>query len=112
MLAVSVRKVQQLASQGRLPGAARIDNIWTFDPAQIRAWIRRQEHGACHRTYTAEAIRTTVAIPSTASYSESAYEQAISGKFAGGSAPSARKRSSKPSGSKTRPPGAKPPTPK
>ena len=43
MLGVSTRKVQEMAAAGRLPGAAKIDQLWTFDPAKIRAWILEQE---------------------------------------------------------------------
>jgi predicted DNA-binding transcriptional regulator AlpA len=43
MSGVSTRKVQEMAAAGRLPGAARIDQLWTFDPAKIRAWILEQE---------------------------------------------------------------------
>ena len=34
MLGVSTRKVQEMAAAGRLPGAAKIDQLWTFDPAK------------------------------------------------------------------------------
>jgi Helix-turn-helix domain len=43
MLGISTRKVQEMAAAGRLPGAAKIDQLWTFDPAKIRAWILEQE---------------------------------------------------------------------
>lgn len=40
---LSVRKVQEMSAAGRLPGAAKMDGIWTFDESKIRAWIRHQE---------------------------------------------------------------------
>lgn len=43
MTSLSLRKVQQLAVAGKIPGAARIGGVWTFDPARVRAWIREQE---------------------------------------------------------------------
>jgi excisionase family DNA binding protein len=43
MLGVSTRKVQEMAAAGRLSGAAKIGQLWTFDPAKIRAWILEQE---------------------------------------------------------------------
>jgi hypothetical protein len=94
MLAVCVRKVQQMAKQGHLPGAARVGNLWTFDPAQIRSWVKAQE-AACRRTYTAEAARTTADTPSGASYSESAYERAISVRPGSGSKASGKERSAR-----------------
>ena len=43
MLAVCVRKVQQMAARGELPGAAMVDGVWLFDPVQIRLWVKEQE---------------------------------------------------------------------
>ena len=43
MLGIGVRCVQQMAATGRLPGAARIGKLWTFDPAKIRAYLADAE---------------------------------------------------------------------
>jgi len=40
---LSPRKVQELAVVGRIPSAAKLGGVWTFDPARVRAWIREQE---------------------------------------------------------------------
>jgi len=43
---LSIRKVQELACAGRLPGAAKLEGSWTFDEGKIREWIRKQERQA------------------------------------------------------------------
>lgn len=57
MTSLSVRKVQELAATRRIPGAAKLGGVWTFDPNQIKAWIRRQERVVCQEqdTYTGAA---------------------------------------------------------
>ncbi|MGI4950961.1 MAG: hypothetical protein ACRYGM_04090 [Janthinobacterium lividum] len=49
MTSLSVRKVQELAAQGRMPGAAKLGSVWTFDPEKVRAWILRAEQAAAAR---------------------------------------------------------------
>ena len=46
---LSVRKVQELAAQGRMPGAGKLGGVWTFDPEKVRAWILRAEEMAAAR---------------------------------------------------------------
>jgi predicted DNA-binding transcriptional regulator AlpA len=43
MTGLSVRKVQELAAAGKLPGAAKLGGVWTFDPQKVRAWIEERE---------------------------------------------------------------------
>lgn len=43
MLGIGVRCVQQMACAGRLPGAAKIGKLWTFDPIKIRAYVADAE---------------------------------------------------------------------
>jgi hypothetical protein len=43
MTSLSVRKEQELATAGRLPGAAKLGGVWTFDPAKVQAWIAAEE---------------------------------------------------------------------
>lgn len=40
---LSVRKVQEHAAAGQMPGAAKLGGIWTFDPVKVRAWVAAQE---------------------------------------------------------------------
>lgn len=40
----SVRKLQMLAAQGKIPSAARLaGGVWSFDIAEVRAWIKQAE---------------------------------------------------------------------
>lgn len=55
---LSVRKIQEMAAQGRIPGAAKLGGVWTFDPTQIQAWIRGEERLACQtRDTSTGAVR-------------------------------------------------------
>ena len=47
MTSLSLRQVQSMAASGKIPGAAKLGGVWTFDPAQVRAWIRAEERRAC-----------------------------------------------------------------
>jgi len=55
---LSPRKVQELAVAGRIPSAAKLGGVWTFDPARVRAWIREQERRclASPETSTSAAV--------------------------------------------------------
>ena len=62
MLGVSARTVLDMARAGRLPGAAQVGKLWTFDPAKIRAHVARLEAEAqCprHQIYFSAAVSTT-----------------------------------------------------
>jgi hypothetical protein len=52
MTSLSVRQVQFLAAGGKIPGAAKLGGVWTFDPVQIKAWITAEECRTCHRADT------------------------------------------------------------
>jgi len=57
---LSLRKVQEMAAAGKIPGAAKFDGVWTFDPVQIKAWIRQRERvAACQTDTLKNAVRTT-----------------------------------------------------
>src|SRR5215475_11478248 len=43
---LSILKVQEMAASGKIPGAAKFDGVWTFDPVQIKAWIHQRERAA------------------------------------------------------------------
>src|SRR5271166_2944564 len=43
MTGLSVRKVQELSAAGRIPGAAKLGGVWTYDPEQVRKWIKQRE---------------------------------------------------------------------
>jgi hypothetical protein len=43
MTSLSVRKVQELAAAGELPGAAKLGGVWTFDQQKVRSWIEERE---------------------------------------------------------------------
>ena len=86
ILGVDVRSVQRLAQRAKIP-AARVGGVWTFDEAQLRAWLTQQEIETCRRAAEAEVASshrgaTGAARPygigrlSTASNTEKAYAQA------------------------------------
>src|ERR1700683_752265 len=58
MTSLSLRQVQSMAAAGKIPGAAKLGGVWTFDPVQLTAWIRRQEK-ACQRNSRPTATRGT-----------------------------------------------------
>lgn len=79
---LSVRKVQELAIAGKLPGAAKLGGVWTFDPLRLRAWIRERED-ACHgnpEISISVAQHGGAASRSPAASIEAAYERLIRGK--------------------------------
>src|SRR5579875_169344 len=55
MLGIGVRCVQKMAAAGRLPSAARIGKIWTFDPVRIRAYLAEAEAQACQNAISISA---------------------------------------------------------
>lgn len=85
---LSLRQVQSLASSGKIPGAAKLGGVWTFDPVQIRAWIRRQEQ-SCQRNSRPTATRGTASSGDVLSLPDEnideAFERLIAGKRRGGS---------------------------
>jgi predicted DNA-binding transcriptional regulator AlpA len=42
MTSLSVRTILQMAAAGKLPSAAKVGGVWTFDPSAIRAWIQER----------------------------------------------------------------------
>jgi predicted DNA-binding transcriptional regulator AlpA len=86
MTSLSLRKVQEMADQGKIPSAAKLGGVWTFDPIRVRAWIRERERaclekaGAKPSTCTGAAILGGDASVSTDESIELAYEQLIHGK--------------------------------
>jgi predicted DNA-binding transcriptional regulator AlpA len=80
MLGISTRKVQEMAVAGKIPSAWKIDQLWTFDPIKIRAWIAHQEALACRQPFP----REPEAIPQTSvlrvKSGMSVYERLMSGK--------------------------------
>ena len=45
MLGVSRRTTQEMAARGELPGAAKIGDVWTFDPDALASFARERECG-------------------------------------------------------------------
>jgi hypothetical protein len=43
MLGVSRRTTQEMAARGELPGAAKIGDLWTFDPDALAGFVRERE---------------------------------------------------------------------
>jgi predicted DNA-binding transcriptional regulator AlpA len=84
---LSVRKVQELAVARKLPGAAKLGGVWTFDPARVRQWIKEQEDvcPASPETSTSEERRGGAESRLPDASIEAAYEQLIHGKRRSGS---------------------------
>jgi hypothetical protein len=78
ILGVGVRCVQQMAAAGRLPSAARIGKVWTFDPVRIKSFLAEAEIQCQKRTSIRETVSGGFERPLTESKSERAYELAMS----------------------------------
>ena len=70
------RHVQKLAKCGRIPGAALLGGVWTFDRTMLRRWIQQQEAKAC-RTSIEEAKPGGADFKLTASNIEDLYGQLL-----------------------------------
>lgn len=97
MTGLSLRLVQRLAAEGRIPGAARFGSgarrVWTFRLDAIRAWIARREAEAAWRAISTDDEARTAGSPrpgggglrSPAASIAEAYERAIGARPSGGS---------------------------
>lgn len=72
------RTLQAMAAAGRVPGAAKLGGIWSFDVERLRGWLRDQEQKVA--TSTCEVPRFTVASLSTDANIASRYKQLIGAK--------------------------------
>lgn len=43
MTSLSIRKVQELSAAGKIPSAAKLGGVWTYDPIIVRRWIKQSE---------------------------------------------------------------------
>jgi hypothetical protein len=73
-----------MAASGRLPGAARIGKLWTFDHTKIKNYLADAEAQCQSKIFTNEMEFGGCELPSTAAKSEKAYESAML-KLLGGS---------------------------
>ncbi len=48
---LSIRKMQELAAAGTIPGAAKLGGVWTFDPVSLLASISDQEPRPSQRVH-------------------------------------------------------------
>jgi hypothetical protein len=86
MTSLSVRKVQELAVAGKLPGAAKLGGVWTFNALRVRAWIRERERvcleqaGETRNSSTSAATRGGGVSSLPDESIALAYEQLIHGK--------------------------------
>ncbi|MGG5812569.1 helix-turn-helix domain-containing protein [Falsiroseomonas sp. CW058] len=105
---LSVRKVQEMAAAGKIPGAAKLGGSWTFDPVKLRDWIAQQESLACRATSMRERASSGGASRSPASSIDAAYERLIRGKQRSASRPGASSLSATSSGPRTHQPSRRP----
>lgn len=79
MTGLSVRQVQVMALTGRIPGAAKFGDLWTFDPVAVERWIRAKENEVVCQNQTSSSVATrgTRASRSKDVTYDRAYEQAL-----------------------------------
>jgi predicted DNA-binding transcriptional regulator AlpA len=53
---LTVRTVQLLSIQGRIPSAAKLGGRWTYDEMRVRQWIKREE-ARCQTAAASEGER-------------------------------------------------------
>ncbi len=63
ILGVSARTVQRMTNAGKLPTAAKIGRLWTYNEQALRAWVSEQEQQHVRRV--ANAPQRSSAAPST-----------------------------------------------
>lgn len=80
---LSVRTVQHMAARDKIPGAARLGGVWTFDEARLRAWIREREV-ACQGTSIGAAKHGGAEFSLPAATIDEAYARLIGRKRAAG----------------------------
>ena len=78
LLGVSARKVRKWASEGRIPGAAKLLGKVTFDRERLEGYIRRGEEPWANPICIAEAKFGTSGQTLTAKKLEEAYTQLMS----------------------------------
>jgi hypothetical protein len=77
MLGVSRRTTQEMAARGKLPGAAKIGDVWTFDPDALASFVRERECAAkVDRSRVAPAFAP--ARRRTSSQADRAYDRVMS----------------------------------
>lgn len=85
---LSQRKVQELAAAGKLPSAAKLGGVWTFEERAIRAWITQREQSLwpeSHAISTSAGKSGGDVSKSPDESIEAAYAQLIPAKRRGGS---------------------------
>jgi hypothetical protein len=93
MLGLTVRGVQAMAAQGRLPGAAKIGSLWTFDPGKLRRFVAAKEDECrLSQIYTDEEASGGCEPPLPAKNIEKAYRLMMS-RLRGGSGTRESKKS-------------------
>ena len=79
ILGVSRRSVQDLALRGKLPGAARIGGLWTFDASRLAAFVAQRELDA-ERPATPALVLKQPRLP-TQAQTNAAYERLMAGRY-------------------------------
>jgi excisionase family DNA binding protein len=75
MLGVAPRTIQAMVARGRLPGAAKIGGVLTFDESKLRRYLDGEE-ARCRMSICTDAERSGgCEPPSPAESSARAYEQ-------------------------------------
>tara|TARA_R110000868_G_scaffold128879_6_gene337324 strand:- start:1468 stop:2052 length:585 start_codon:yes stop_codon:yes gene_type:complete len=79
MTGYSVRQIQGLAAKGKIPSAAKLGSMWTFDPVRIRKWIneKEKETECLRQTYSNVKVSGIRAFKYKDEISDEAYEQAL-----------------------------------
>ncbi|MFO1126344.1 MAG: helix-turn-helix domain-containing protein [Methylocystis sp.] len=77
MLGLSTHGTQALAARGELPGAAKIGQIWTFDPDKLRRFIEAKEAECASANVPRARVPIGCEPPPTDSPIKKAYERAM-----------------------------------
>jgi hypothetical protein len=84
MLGVSRRTTQEMAARGELPGAAKIGDVWTFDPDALAGFVRERECAVKADRSLVDNMEPADARRRTSSQADRAYERVMSLRFKSG----------------------------
>lgn len=56
ILGFKPRKLQAMSQRGKIPGAAKLGRLWTYDLAKLRSFVEQQEQAICQNEKTRPAV--------------------------------------------------------
>ncbi|HXT81402.1 MAG TPA: helix-turn-helix domain-containing protein [Acetobacteraceae bacterium] len=85
LTSIGRRAVQDMAAAGKIPGAAKLGGLWTFDPDKLSRWITQRERQACRSISTYAAPSIGAGSKSPDANTDQAYERLMRAKRLAGS---------------------------